>query len=394
MSRRPPAEAAPPVLVTTAEALAALCERLRGEEFVTVDTEFMRERTYWPELCVVQLGGEHETAVVDAQAEGMDLAPLGALLADNKVTKVFHAARQDVEIFLLKFGAVPTPLFDTQVAAMVAGFGDQVSYDALARSLAGAQIDKAHRFSDWSARPLSPSQIAYAAADVTHLRRIYTGLKARLEREGRLDWVAEEMAVLNDPATYRTEPESAWERLKPRTTNRRFLGMLRALAAWREREAQRINIPRQRLVKDETLLELAATMPETPADLARARGISEGFAKGRSGTGLLAAIKEAKGLPDSALPDPPRDRSGPTPSPALVALLKVLLAAKSEEHHVAPKLLASSDDLDRLATEAHPDLPALHGWRREVFGEAALALKAGRLALGVEGRRVKLIEAA
>jgi ribonuclease D len=391
MSRRPPAET--PALVTTAEDLAALCERLRGEEFVTVDTEFMRERTYWPELCVVQLAGDHEVAVVDALAEGMDLAPLGALLADPKVTKVFHAARQDIEIFLLKFDAIPTPLFDTQVAAMVAGFGDQVSYDALARSLAGAQIDKAHRFSDWSARPLSASQIAYAAADVTHLRRIYTGLRNRLEREGRLDWVAEEMAALHEPSTYRTEPENAWERLKPRTSNRRFLGMLRALAAWREREAQRINIPRQRLVKDETLLELAATMPETPADLARARGISEGFAKGRSGAGLLAAIKEARALPDSALPEPPKERGGASPSPALVALLKVLLAAKSEEHHVAPKLLASSDDLDRLATEASPDLAALHGWRREVFGEAALALKSGRLALGVDGRRVKLIKA-
>src|SRR5690349_19623070 len=313
MSRRPPAEASPPALVTTSAELAALCERLSAEEFVTVDTEFMRERTYWPELCVVQLGGEHEVAVVDALAEGIDLAPLGALLANPKVTKVFHAARQDVEIFLLKFGAVPTPLFDTQVAAMVAGFGDQVSYDGLARALAGAQIDKAHRFSDWSARPLSPSQIAYAAADVTHLRRIYTALKGRLEREGRLDWVAEEMAVLNEPSTYRTEPENAWERLKPRTTNRRFLGMLQAIAAWREREAQRINIPRQRLVKDETLLELAATTPETPADLARARGISEGFAKGRSGAGLLAAIKEAKALPDSALPEPPKDRHGPSP---------------------------------------------------------------------------------
>ncbi|MCB4824625.1 ribonuclease D [Roseicella aerolata] len=391
MSRRPPAET--PALVTTAEDLAALCERLRGEEFVTVDTEFMRERTYWPELCVVQLAGDHEVAVVDALAEGMDLAPLGALLADPKVTKVFHAARQDIEIFLLKFDAVPTPLFDTQVAAMVAGFGDQVSYDGLARSLAGAQIDKAHRFSDWSARPLSASQIAYAAADVTHLRRIYTGLRNRLEREGRLEWVAEEMAALQEPSTYRTEPENAWERLKPRTSNRRFLGMLKALAAWREREAQRINIPRQRLVKDETLLELAATMPETPADLARARGISEGFAKGRSGAGLLAAIKEARTQPDSALPEPPKERGGASPSPALVALLKVLLAAKSEEHHVAPKLLASSDDLDRLATESSPDLPALHGWRREVFGEAALALKSGRLALGVDGRRVKLIKA-
>jgi ribonuclease D len=392
MSRRPPHATEPaPTLVTATDHLAALCGRLRTERFVAVDTEFMRERTYWPELCVVQLAGERDVAVIDALAPGLDLAPLGELLADRDVTKVFHAARQDVEIFLLRFGAVPTPLFDTQVAAMVAGFGDQVSYDALARALAGAHIDKAHRFSDWSARPLSPAQIAYAASDVTHLRRIYTALAARLEHEGRLDWVAEEMAVLADPATYRTDPETAWERLRPRTSNRRFLGVLRAVAAWREREAQRINIPRQRLVKDETLLEIAATAPETPADLARARGVTEGFAKGKAGASLLAAVRAAKELPESDLPEVPREHGGPPPSPALVALLKVLLAAKSEESHVAPKLLASSEDLDRLAAGDGADIPALHGWRRAVFGEAALALKAGRLALGVEGRRVKLI---
>jgi ribonuclease D len=391
MNRRPPLGDATPRLVTQSDEFAALCERLRREEFVTVDTEFMRERTYWPELCVIQLAGEEEVAVVDALAEGLDLAPLGALLADPKVVKVFHAARQDVEIFLLKFGAVPTPLFDTQVAAMVAGFGDQVSYDQLCRSLAGVQIEKAHRFSDWSARPLSASQIAYAAADVTHLRRIYTALTERLAREERLAWVGEELAALTLPGTYLADPETAWERLKPRTHNRRFLGLLRAAAAWRELEAQRINIPRQRLVKDETLLEIAATGPETVGDLARARGISDNFAKGRSGAGLLAAIKDAKALPEADLPEPPRERHGPAPSPALIALLKVLLAAKSEEHHVAPRLLATSDDLDRLATEENPDLPALHGWRRMVFGEAAMALKSGRLALGVDGRRVKLI---
>ena len=393
MSRRVPAPDTVPALVTTSAELETLCRRLSSEEFVTVDTEFMRERTYWPELCVVQLGGEDEVAVVDALAPDLDLAPLGALLADPSVVKVFHAARQDVEIFLLRFGAVPTPMFDTQIAAMVAGFGDQVSYDGLCRALAGVSIEKAHRFSDWSARPLSASQIDYAAADVTHLRRVYTGLRERLSREGRLDWVAEEMAALTDPAGYRVDPETAWERLKPRTQNRRALGVLRAAAAWREREAQRVNIPRQRLVRDETLLELSATAPTTPAELARARGVSEGFARGRSGAGLLAAVETAKALPDSLLPEPPRDRQGPSPSPALVALLKVLLAAKSEEHDVAPRLLANGEELDRLATEDAPEVPALRGWRREVFGEAALALKRGRLALGVDGRRVKLIGA-
>jgi len=380
-----------PRLITQSAELAELCERLRQEPFVTVDTEFMRERTYWPELCVVQLAGAEDVAVVDALAEGIDLAPLGDLLADPAVVKVFHAARQDVEIFLLKFGAVPRPLFDTQVAAMVAGFGDQASYDSLVRALAGASIDKAHRFSDWAARPLSASQIAYAAGDVTHLRRVYQSLREKLLEEGRLDWVAQEMDALLEPATYITEPNEAWERLKPKSSNRRFLGILRAAAAWRETEAQRVNIPRGRLVKDESLAEVAATAPETVEQLARIRGISEGFARGKSGLSLIAAIAEAKKLPEESLPLPLEARKGAGASPALVALLKVLLAAAAEAHHVAPKLLADSEDLERLASESEPDVRALSGWRREVFGADALALKTGQLALGVAGRRVRLI---
>jgi len=380
-----------PRLITQSAELAELCDRLRREPFVTVDTEFMRERTYWPELCVVQLAGEHEVAVVDAEAEGMDLAPLGDLLADPAVVKVFHAARQDVEIFLLKFGAVPTPMFDTQIAAMVAGFGDQASYDSLVRALAGAAIDKAHRFSDWSARPLSAAQIIYAAGDVTYLRQVYLSLREKLLAEGRVDWVAQEMDALAEPSTYITEPAEAWERLKPKSSNRRFLGVLRAAAAWREAEAQRINIPRGRLVKDETLLEVAATAPETPDQLARARGISEGFARNKSGAALLAAIAEVKFLPEDALPMPLEARRGAGASPALVALLKVLLAASAEAHHVAPKLLADTEDLERLASETEPDIRALTGWRREVFGADAMALKSGQLALGVAGRRVRLI---
>src|SRR5271165_107048 len=309
MPRPPRAGFPPPTLVTTTDALQALCDRLSREEFVTVDTEFMRERTYWPELCVVQLAGEHEVAVIDAEAPDLDLAPLGALLANQAVMKVFHAARQDIEIFVLRFGDVPRPLFDTQIAAMVAGFGEQAGYDSLVAALAGGSIDKAHRFSDWSARPLSASQISYAAADVTYLRTVYTRLCARLQQEGRLDWVAEEMAELANPALYRTDPEAMWERLRPRSNNRRFLGMVRALAAWREREAQRVNIPRQRLLRDETLLEIAATAPGDPDALARARGISRGFAEGRTGASLLAAIAEAKALPDDALPEAPRSRA-------------------------------------------------------------------------------------
>jgi ribonuclease D len=361
-----------PRLITTTGDLDQLCRQLSAEEFVTVDTEFMRERTYWPELCVVQLAGDHDVAVIDAQAVELDLASLGTLLANSDVLKVFHAARQDIEIFVLRFGAVPTPLFDTQIAAMVAGFGDQVGYDALVGGLTGRPIDKAHRFSDWSARPLTPAQIAYAANDVTHLRDVYRHLRDRLDRDNRVEWVAAEMAELG---------------------NRRVLGRLQALAAWREREAQRVNIPRQRLLRDEALTEIAATAPADTAALARIRGISRGFAEGLMGESLLELIAAAQAVPDGALPPAPPPRDGLRPSPALVALLKVLLQAKCEQNHVAPRLIASSDDIDRLVLEDAPDIPALHGWRREVFGEDALALKQGRIALSAAGRQVKLVRA-
>jgi ribonuclease D len=391
MARPSRTEFPPPELITTTEALDALCARLRQEPFVTVDTEFMREKTYWPELCVVQLAGEHEVAVVDSMAEGIELAPLGALLADQAVMKVFHAARQDIEIFVLRFGDVPRPMFDTQIAAMVAGFGDQVGYDSLVSGMTGGAIDKAHRFSDWAARPLSDAQVTYAAADVTHLREVYIKLTARLKAERRLDWVSEEMAALSDPATYRADPETAWERLRPRGNNRRFLSLVQALAAWREREAQRVNIPRQRLVKDETLLEIAASAPTNPDALARARGITKGFAEGRTGAALIDVVRAAKAVPEADLPPLGPQRDLGRPSAALVALMKVVLAAKCEQHQVAPKLVANSDDIDRIALEDAPDVPALRGWRREVFGEDALALKQGHVAVGVSGRRVKLI---
>lgn len=381
----------PPSVITSTDALSALCARLAAEEFVTVDTEFMRERTYYPELCLVQLAGESEVAVVDTMSESLDLAPLGELLANPAVVKVFHAARQDIEIFVQRFDAVPAPLFDTQVAAMVAGYGDQVGYDSLVSGLTGGTIDKAHRFSDWSARPLSAAQMEYAAADVTWLRLVYRKLRARLEEEGRLAWVAEEMAILNNLNTYRVDPETAWERLKVRGNNRRFLALVRALAAWRELEARRINIPRQRLLKDETLMEIAAIAPADAEALARARGISRGFAEGRTGISLLEAVSAVLNRRDSELPEVPRPRDAGKPSAALVQLLKVLLAARCEQHQVAPKLIASSDDIDRIALEEDPDVPALHGWRRDVFGDAAIALRAGRVALGVDGKRIRLI---
>jgi ribonuclease D len=381
----------PPHLITDTDALTALCRRLAAESFVTVDTEFMRERTYWPELCLVQLAGDNEVALIDTVSDRLDLAPLGELLANPAVTKVFHAARQDVEIFVQRFGAVPTPMFDTQVAAMVAGFGDQVGYDSLVSGLTGGSIDKAHRFSDWAARPLSPAQIVYAAGDVTWLRAVYRKLLARLREEGRLTWVAEEMAILTNPATYRADPETAWERLKIRGGNRRFLALVRSLAAWRELEAQRVNIPRQRLLKDETLMEIAAIGPTDSEGLSRARGISRGFAEGRTGTSLLEAVAVVTALPEASLPPVPRQRDIAKPSAALVALLKVLLTARCEQHQVAPKLIASSDDIDRIAQEDDPDVPALHGWRRVVFGGDAIALREGRVALGVDGKRVRLI---
>jgi ribonuclease D len=379
------------VFVNTTPELNSLCERLSTEEFVTIDTEFMRERTYYPELCLVQLAGEQDVAVVDAQAKGIDLTALGALLARPDVVKVFHACRQDVEIFLLMFGAVPTPIFDTQVAAMVAGFGDQVGYDALVQALTGGHIDKAHRFSDWSARPLTKAQIDYAAADVTHLRLVYDRLLARLRVDGRMDWVGQEMAALADPSTYRVDPDRAWERLKLRTSNRRQLAMVQAIAAWREREAQRINIPRQRLVKDEQIPEIAALAPENAEALAKARGITTGFAQGKSGQSLLAVIAAAKALPEENLPRAERPRDTPRASPAMVALLKVLLTAVAEQNNVAARLVASSEDIEALALDETAPNPALEGWRREMFGEDALRLIRGEIALSAQGKKIKII---
>jgi ribonuclease D len=378
--------------ITTTEALAALCERLAGEEFVTVDTEFMREKTYYPELCLVQLAGTTDVAVVDAQAEGIDLAPLGALLAKPDVVKVFHACRQDVEIFLLLFDAVPANLFDTQVAAMVAGFGDQVGYDSLVQALTGGHIDKSHRFSDWSARPLTKAQVEYAAADVTYLRSVYEKLSARLTVEGRGAWVAQEMAVLAEADTYRVDPAKAWERLKLRTNNRRQIALVQAIAAWREREAQRINIPRGRLLKDEQIPEIAGLAPDTAEALTRARGVSSGFATGKSGISLLAAIAEAKALTDADLPKVERPRDAPRASPALVSLLKVLLNAAAEQNNVAARLVAGSDEIEALALDENAPNPILEGWRREMFGEDALRLIRGQIALSTKGKKIKIIE--
>jgi ribonuclease D len=376
------------MLITTTKDLSRFCKSLAGADFVTVDTEFMRERTYWSNLCLVQLGGPEEAVAVDPLAEGIDLAPLYALMADPKILKVFHAARQDVEIFFNATGKVPVPMFDTQVAAMVCGFGEAASYETLAAKLAKAKIDKSSRFTDWCRRPLTDKQIAYALGDVTHLREVYRKLADQLEKSGRSEWMREEMAVLTNPATYDIDPREVWKRLRLRSDKPQMLALVRELAAWREIEARRINIPRGRVIKDETLMEIAHHAPATAAELARTRGLSNGFADGRQGKEILAAIARAKTMP-LELRDAEAARPKKPKAPAAVLdLLKVLLKHVSEEQGVATKLVATSDDLERLAAEDEPDIPVLHGWRRRLFGDAALALKRGELALAVQGTRV------
>jgi len=380
------------MIADTAE-LAAFCQRLSSAPYITVDTEFMREKTYYPQLCLVQLAGPDEARAVDPLAPGMDLAPLFELMANPNVLKVFHAARQDVEIFLHLSGSVPAPLFDTQVAAMVCGFGDSVGYETLASQLAKARIDKSQRFTDWALRPLTEKQIQYALADVTHLRVAYEKLVRKLERNGRLDWLVDEMAELASPDTYRTDPENAWKRLKPRSSSPKFLAVLKELAAWREREAQERDIPRQRMLRDETLMEIAAHHPANVDELARTRGMGKGMVEGRMGTALLEAVKRGLALPEDQIPKPPERVELPRGLGPVVDLLKVLLKMKCDAHGVASKLVANSADIEAIAADDHAEIPALHGWRRDLFGEDALALKHGRLALGfcTDGRKLRLV---
>ncbi|SEP98104.1 ribonuclease D [Faunimonas pinastri] len=368
--------------------VAALCGRLKHSPFVTVDTEFIRESTYWAQLCLIQIASPDEVAIIDPLAPGMDLAPFFALMADETVLKVFHAARQDIEIFVKLSDAVPRPLFDTQVAAMVCGFGDQVSYDQLVQRLAGKQIDKSSRFTDWARRPLTGKQLAYAAADVIYLRDVYAGLQADLEERGRTQWVSEEMAILADPATYRTHPEDAWERLKMRVKKPRQLAALQALAAWREREAQQRDQPRGRVLKDDAIYELAIQQPRDAEALAQLRSLPRGFERSSAGRGILEAIASALALPEADLPHLPRQRPAPEHASAAADLLKVLLKMVSEQHRVASRVIATSEDLEQIAVNDEPDVPAMHGWRRELFGELALSLKRGDLALALSRRGI------
>jgi ribonuclease D len=378
-------------LITTNDALVSFCESLKGADYIAVDTEFLREKTYWSQLCLVQVAGPKEAVAVDPLAEGIDLAPLHGVMRDESILKVFHAARQDVEIFHHLTGFVPTPLFDTQVAAMVCGFGDSVGYETLISKLTTARIDKSSRFTDWSQRPLTDRQLTYALADVIHLRPAFEKLRRRLQRTGRSHWLEEEMAVLNDPATYLVEPEEAWQRLKVRSGKPRFMGILKELAAWREREAQRRDLPRGRVLRDEALLEIAAHAPTTVDDLARTRGMGRGFAEGRQGADVLAAVQSGLSLSDDQLPRlEPREDAPPGLSP-IVEMLRVLLKMKCEENHVASKLVASSSDLEAIAADDAAPVPALSGWRRELFGADALALKHGRIALAIVDRRVRIV---
>lgn len=377
-------------LTATAD-VAAFCQRLGGAEFVTVDTEFMRETTYWPKVCLVQVAGPEEACAIDPLAEGIDLDPLYELLANRQTLKVFHAARQDLEIFYHLMGQVPAPLFDTQVAAMVCGFGEQVGYETLAQQLARTTIDKSSRFTDWSKRPLTDRQLHYALSDVTHLRTIYGKLASRLAQSGRSPWLAEEMAVLANPKTYAGAPEDAWMRIRTRSSSRRTLAVLREVAAWREREAQRRDVPRGRIIRDEALAEIAATPPKNVEELARVRGLSRGVAEGRGGEEILAAIVRALALPEEARPMVLNETVLPKGIGPLVELLKVLLKLKCDQHDVAQKLVASTADLERVAADDGADVPAMHGWRREIFGDSALELKRGRLAMAAEGRRIRLI---
>ena len=380
--------------ITTTDELAAFCTAAKAEAYVTIDTEFLRERTYWSKLCLIQMalpGKTGEAVLVDPiEGDGMSMEPLYDLFRHEATVKVFHAARQDLEIFFVEGRVFPVPMFDTQVAAMVCGFGEQVGYETLVKKIAREPLDKTSRFTDWSRRPLSDAQKEYALADVTHLRVIYEFLAAQIAKNGRQKWVEEELRVLTDPATYTIHPAEAWERIKTRTTSGRFLAVVRELARFREDYAQGHNVPRARVYKDDALLELASTRPASHDDLGRSRLLLREARRGEIADGILAAIRTAAELPPEALPKPDLSREQLQVNPALADLLRVLLKAKSEELGVASKLIASAADLDAIAA-GERDVDALTGWRREAFGEDALRLCRGEIALTAKGTEVRVI---
>jgi ribonuclease D len=385
----PPLRPIQPIRATSE--LADACRRMAKYPFVTIDTEFLRETTYYPLLCVAQMASADEAVVIDALAPGIDLAPFYALMANEKVTKVFHAARQDIEIVWHAAKLIPHPIFDTQVAAMVLGYGDSISYDQLVQRITGDALDKSHRFTDWTRRPLSEAQLRYAISDVTHLREVYLKLVEDLRQRGRAEWVEDEMRVLTSPETYRLEPENAWQRLKTRVRKPKELAVLIEVAAWREREAQARDVPRSRVLKDEVIADIAVQAPTSAENLTHLRSLPKGFERSRWGEAILAAVARGLARDTKTLPRPMRAQSAANGA-AVVELLKVLLRMVSERHHVAAKVIATVDDLERIAADDAADVPALTGWRHELFGEKALALKHGRLALTMEKGYVALVE--
>jgi ribonuclease D len=374
-------------VITTSSELTAVCARLAQHPVITVDTEFLRETTYYPLLCVVQMASAEEAVVVDTLAQGIDLKPFFTLMADEKVLKVFHAARQDIEIVWHQAGIVPHPIFDTQVAAMVLGYGDSIAYDQLVERIAGHRPDKTHRFTDWSRRPLSAEQLHYAVSDVTHLRDVFAALDADLKKRGRNDWVSEEMEVLTSPKTYDFHPERAWERLKTRVRKPKELAVLIEIAAWREQEAQSRDVPRSRVLKDDAVGDIATHAPTSVEKLGNLRSLPKGFERSKWGGDIVAAVQRGLARDPASLPklEKPRNNSN---GAAIVELLKVLLRMTSERHAVASKVIATVDDLEQIAADDDAEVAALRGWRRELFGEAALSLKHGRLALAIERGRV------
>ena len=381
-------------LITTTESLASLCSSLSAESFITVDTEFMRESTYWPDLCLIQVAGETLNGLIDPMANGIDLQPFFELMNDANVLKVFHAARQDIEIMVHRAGIVPHPVFDTQIAAMVCGFGDQIGYEAIVRRMAKAQIDKSSRFTDWSRRPLTEKQLVYALADVTHLRVVYEGLKKELDKNGREHWLTEEMEILTNPATYRTEPEDAWKRIKVRLRSKKQLGVLVQLAAWREREARDKNVPRSRVLKDDALAEVAVQMPHTREALNQLRALPKGMSTSRIGDGILKAVKEGLDIDPKSLPQPEDGRDDMSEATQAAAeVLKLALKVVCEQQGIAPKLVASSSDIEAVAESGEADVQMMHGWRRELFGDLALAIKRGEAVIGFERGRVRVLPA-
>jgi ribonuclease D len=380
-------------LIIRTEELAAACERLAAAPFIAIDTEFMREQTFWPRLCLVQMAANGHEVLVDGLASKLDLGPLFDLMVNERVLKVFHSARQDIEIVHHLAGVIPHPIFDTQVAAMVCGFGEAVSYSMLVKRLLGRNLDKSSRFTDWSRRPLSERQLAYALGDVVHLRDLYPKLKAQLNRSGRESWLDEEMAVLTDPATYELHPEQAWKRLKMRVKTPKALAVLMELAAWREREAQTQDVPRQRILKDEALYDIASQTPHTAEDLGSLRTLHNGFTRSARGRAVLEAVTRGLARDPDTIPAIERGEPMPPEAQAVVELLRVLLKATAGRHGVAPKLIATSEELEEIARSDVIDAPVLRGWRRKLFGKDALALKRGELALAVKDGEVTVVAA-